>query len=351
MVSGRRTWPTVCAAAVAGLAALAVGAAVHVPRIALGRARAVDYAGALLVPAGLAPIVFALRLALRGRRRRAWLVAFAVCAVVLQWFVVPVMTAGLAINAPRDSAPAARTLGLAGARDVSFHTRDGMRLDGWYVPGRERTAVIVAHGSHGSRADTLVHVRMLARAGYGVLAFDARGHGSSAGDTNALGWHGSADVAAAVAFLRSRPEVDPGSIALLGLSMGAEEGLRAAADGVPLSAVVADGAGASTFADQRLASDGAVAMSVAWASMRATAILSGTAEPPALRSIVGRIHVPVLLIASGARDEARIDRAYQRRIGAHAQLWYLPGARHTRALERYPRSYAARVTRFLAAPA
>ena len=164
MVSGRRSWPTVCAATVAGLAALAVGAAVHVPRIALGRARAVDSAGALLVPVGLALIVIALRLALHGRRRRAWLVAFAVCAVVLQWFVVPVMTAGLAINAPADRAPAARTLALAGARDVSFRARDGTRLDGWYVPGRGRAAVVVAHGSHGSRADTLMHVRMRARA-------------------------------------------------------------------------------------------------------------------------------------------------------------------------------------------
>jgi uncharacterized protein len=331
----------------AGLAALALGGAVHAPRLLLGRARVIDVVGALLVPAGLALIVVALRRALHGRGWRARLLAIVAGAIVVQWFVVPLVTAGLVINAPRQDAPAATTLGLAGARDVSFRARDGVRLDGWYVPGRSRVAVIVAHGSHGNRADALAHVRLLARAGYAVLAFDARGHGSSAGETNALGWHATSDVGGAVAFLRRRPEVDPRRIALLGLSMGAEEGLRAAADGVPLAAVVADGAGASTLGDERLTSPGSLPLSVSWIAMRATEALSGSSEPPALERLAGRIRVPVLLIASDARDEARIDRAYQRRIGARAELWHVADAAHTRALDRHPLAYAARVTRFL----
>lgn len=332
---------------VAGLLAVALGGAVHLPRLLLGRARVIDVVGALLVPAGIALIFVAVRRALRGRGWRARLVALAIGAIVLQWFVVPVLTAGLAINAARDAVPAARTLGLQGARDVSFPARDGVRLDGWYIPGRGRAAVIVAHGSHGNRTATLAHVRMLARAGYAVLAFDARGHGSSAGETNALGWRGADDVAGAVAFLRERADLDPRRIALLGLSMGAEEGLRAAAGGVALGAVVADGAGASTLGDQRLAQDGPLPVSVAWISMRATELLSAVSEPEALDRIVGRIRVPVLLIAPGARDELRIDRAYARRIGARAQLWSVPDAAHTKALQRHPLAYAARVTRFL----
>jgi pimeloyl-ACP methyl ester carboxylesterase len=333
----------------AGLVAVALGGSVHLPRLFLGRARLIDVLGALLVPAGLALIVLGMRRSLRGRGWRARLLAIVAGAVVVQWFVVPVLTAGLVINAPQRDAPAASALRLAGARDVSFHARDGVRLDGWYVPGHRRAAVIVAHGSHGNRADALAHVRLLARAGYAVLAFDARGHGSSAAETNALGWRGTDDVAGAVAFLRRRAEIDPRRIALLGLSMGAEEALRAAADGVPLAAVVADGAGTSTLGDERLADPGALELSVSWLSMRATELLSGTSEPPALGDIVGRIQVPVLLIASNARDEARIDRAYQQRIGGRAQLWRVADAGHTRALDRHPLAYAARVNRFLAA--
>lgn len=73
------------------------------------------------------------------------------------------------------------------------------------VPGAVGAAVVLLHGSHGSRTGTLAQLRMLAAAGYGVLAFDARGHGLSAGQSNALGWRGVDDIAGAVNFLGHQP--------------------------------------------------------------------------------------------------------------------------------------------------
>jgi pimeloyl-ACP methyl ester carboxylesterase len=231
---------------------------------------------------------------------------------------------------------------------VVFRARDGVRLAGWYVPGRNRATVILLHGSHNSRADTVAPLRMLVGAGYGVLAYDARGHGRSGGQTNALGWRGADDLAGAVAFLRRQPGVDARRIAALGLSMGAEEALRAAAQGVELRAIVADGAGASTSGDQRLISGGVVARSVSWMTMRATELLSAESEPAPLASIAHAVRVPVLLIASRRAGERRIDEAYRTRIGASAQLWYVADSDHTRALGSHPRAYAARVLGFLA---
>jgi fermentation-respiration switch protein FrsA (DUF1100 family) len=208
--------------------------------------------------------------------------------------------------------------------------------------------VILMQGSHGTRADTLAHLRMLAAAGYGVLAFDARGHGQSGGQTNALGWRGSDDVAGAFDFLRRQAGVNPEHIAAAGLSMGGEEALRAAADGIPLAAVIADGAGASTTGDQRLTSGAPLRTSVTWLTMRTTELFSGDSEPAPLRSIVQRITAPVLLIASSARDERTIDQAFRERIGRNATLWYIGDAQHTKALTVHPAAYRARVTSFLA---
>lgn len=106
--------------------------------------------------------------------------------------------------------------------------------------------------------------------------------------------------------------------------MGAEESLRAAASGLPLAAVVADGAGASTLGDDR-----------------------AITNLPPLKSIVDRVHLPVLLIASNASNEATIDRLYARRIGRTAALWSVPDAGHTEALRKHPREYAVHVLRFL----
>jgi uncharacterized protein len=332
------------AAAGAGLAAT-LGLAVCAPRIAYGRAGPLDYLGALAGLAGVGLVALAFRLALRGRSRRAHVFALPVVAVLLQFWALPLVGAGLAVNAPRTAVPPARTLGVPGARDVVFPATDGVRLSGWLVPGTNGAGVVLAHGSHGSRLDVRRHLRMLARAGYAVLAFDARGHGTSAGRPNALGWAGDADVAGAVRFLRRRVA---GSVAVLGLSMGAEEALRAAGEGAPVAAVIADGAGASTLGDARLVSRAAVPTAVSWLTMRATALLSGGAEPAPLARVVGRIHVPVVLIASGARDEYALARAYARRIGPSATIWHVPDAAHTEPLARHPAAYAARVTRALA---
>ncbi len=145
------------------------------------------------------------------------------------------------------------------------------------------------------------------------------------------------------------PGVNPGRVAALGLSMGAEEALRAAAEGAPLAAVVADGAGASTLGDQRQVIHGPTApveVSVAWLGMRAVELLGGGPEPAPLTEVAGRIRVPVLLIASSADGERTLDEVFRGRIGERAALWYVPDAGHTGALEERPDAYAARVAAF-----
>ena len=72
---------------------------------------------------------------------------------------------------------------------------------------------------------------MLVEHGYGVLLFDRRGEGASEGAGNMFGWGGERDIFAAIDFLESRPDVDPDRIGGLGLSVGGELMLQAAAAG------------------------------------------------------------------------------------------------------------------------
>lgn len=335
---------------VVGLGATVAGLATSVPHAGLTGAGDSDFTGILATVAGLVLVGVALREALHGRPLWAKLVFGTVTVLVIaQWVVAPAVNVGLITHAPRPAVPSAATLGYADARDVSFRAGDGVRLAGWFVPGRNGAAVILLHGSHDSRSDTRAHLRMLHAAGYAVLAFDARGHGQSQGETNALGWDGARDVAGAVSFLQRQSGVDPRRIAALGLSMGAEEALRAAATGVPLRALVADGAGASTLADSQLLphNAGPVFTSETWLTMRGAELLTGESEPTGLGRIVSRIHVPVLLIASAASGERAIDQIYRNRIGGNASLWYLPRTAHTAGLSTDPAHYAARVDAFL----
>lgn len=348
-VSGGRA-VRVLLAGLIGLGATLAGLAMRVSHAVLTGMGGADVTGILATVSGVTLVVLAFWIGLRGRRVVVKLAGGIIALfVIAQWLIAPAINAGFVTHAPRDAIPSARTLAVPGARDVTFSARDGTRLSAWYAPSRNGAAVVLLHGSHGTRVDTLPQLRMLSSARYGILAYDARGHGRSAGQTNALGWAGANDLAGAVAFLNHQPGISPRRIAALGLSMGAEEALRAAGSGVALHAVVADGAGASTLGDDQLVPHGLapVFLSETWLTMRTIELASGETEPAPLKSIVARIHIPVLLIASNAPNEHTIDSAYRALIGPRATLWYVPDAGHTHAFNEHPQTYTTRVLTFL----
>src|SRR5580698_5164474 len=74
-----------------------------------------------------------------------------------------------------------RSAGVAELQAVSFVSADGLHIAGWYVPSKNRAAVIVTHGTNSDRSTMLPEIRLLADAGFGVLAFDWPGLGESEG--------------------------------------------------------------------------------------------------------------------------------------------------------------------------
>jgi predicted acyl esterase len=71
--------------------------------------------------------------------------------------------------------------------DVSFPSRDGLTLRGWWLEGGDDNPIIVVvHGSGGNRADPAERMLGIAKDlvsyGYSVLMFDMRGHGESEGE-------------------------------------------------------------------------------------------------------------------------------------------------------------------------
>src|SRR4051812_46368854 len=69
--------------------------------------------------------------------------------------------------------------GIAGLRAVSFTSRDHLLLTAWYRAPGAGAVVIVAHGTNSDRASMLPELRLLTDAGFGVLACDWPGLGTS----------------------------------------------------------------------------------------------------------------------------------------------------------------------------
>jgi alpha/beta superfamily hydrolase len=239
-------------------------------------------------------------------------------------------------------------LGVA-YEDVKFITSDRLELEGWYIPSKNGAAVIAFPGRNGPQKPA----RILARHGYGVLLFDRRGEGKSEGEPNAWGWGGDADVKAAIAYLQRRPDVDPDRIGGIGLSVGGEMMIEAAAETDEHKAVVSEGAGARSTTedmDQDDPSLGKWTFGLAMSAVETAAVaVSSSHSPPAnLKDLAAKIEQPLLLIAApNAPTGEKLNRSYDAAAGENSTLWEIPESKHVGGIEARPEEYERRVVGFL----
>jgi pimeloyl-ACP methyl ester carboxylesterase len=331
---------------VVGLLAVGFGVASHVLHVVNSGPDWTDVSGVGMVVGGLLLMASGVSAAAapRASRRRTvgWLPWLGGAALVLAVALMP-FAFGLQItHAPRWAIQES-SLGIP-----HEEVRIGDGLSAWYVPSHNGAAVLVSHGSGGSRERVVRHVRMLARHGYGVLALDNPGNGESDGHSNGFGDNAQPGIDAALDWLSRRPDVDPQRIAALGTSLGGEVLLESAGRDPRIRAVVSDGAARPGDA-MDAADPPAPERALAWLTMRIVRGVSGTRPAPSLFGLMPRISPrPVLLIASGVRaDEAATNRRYQALGGANVALWVVPGAGHTAGLRTRPAEYERRTTEFL----
>lgn len=117
----------------------------------------------------------------------------------------------------------------AGAEPLRLSAADGVALSALYFAPKKANApaVLLLHQRAGRKENWNSFAQLLQENGYAVLTVDFRGHGQSKGVVN---WFGTdLDVAAAFDELAGRPEVDPERMAIIGASIGTQEGLTFAA--------------------------------------------------------------------------------------------------------------------------
>ncbi|HSL63986.1 MAG TPA: alpha/beta fold hydrolase [Gaiellaceae bacterium] len=311
-----------------------------------------DYTGLLMIPAGIALVSLGALTLWRTRktddrlrRRSLRRLGLALAAIVVLAVVIfPIAQSYVITHAARAVVPEPR-LGAA-HEDVTLTTSDGLELSGWYVPSRNGAAVIAFPGRSGPQRQA----RMLVGHGYGVLLFDRRGEGESEGDPNTLGWGLVRDLEAALAFLERRADVEPGRIGGIGLSVGGELLLEAAAEDERLAAVVSEGAGIRSAREAALAPgvQRVIALPIWTTTTVATAVFSNHLPPPSLQDVVARIAPrPVFLIYAGnGQGGEELSADYFEAAGEPKTLWEIPEAGHTGGIEARPAEYERRVTTF-----
>jgi hypothetical protein len=269
-------------------------------------------------------------------------------AVAVYSVLLPILLAYVVTHTGRAHVPSP-SLG-APVQDVAFRTSDGLLLQGWYVPSRNGATVIAFPGRSGPQKQA----RVLIDHGYGVLLFDRRGEGTSEGDPNAFGWGGERDLLAAAAYLRSRPDVDGSRIGAIGLSVGGEMLIHAAAHSDAFQAIITEGAtGQSvrdTVANPELSSQ---LLDLPTQMMLTTAltVFAHETPPPSLRSEVARIAPTSVLFIYGelgqGGTETSPNQAFYGAAHEPKEVWEVAQGQHIAGITTRPKAYERRIIEFL----
>jgi fermentation-respiration switch protein FrsA (DUF1100 family) len=128
---------------------------------------------------------------------------------------------------------------IAGARDVTLRTDDGLELGGWLVTARgddRGVGVLIASGNAGDRSMRAPLAAALAAEGLTVLLFDYRGYGGSPGAPSEAGL--ALDARAAQRALVEQSGRPPERLLYFGESLGSAVVTELATDQPPAGLVL-----------------------------------------------------------------------------------------------------------------
>ncbi|MDE2433863.1 MAG: alpha/beta hydrolase [Burkholderiales bacterium] len=120
--------------------------------------------------------------------------------------------------------------------EVSFSSRDGTQLTGWFIPAagladpkQARGTVIHFHGNGQNMSAHWRFAEWLPKHGYNLFVFDYRGYGTSKGSPSVKGVF--EDSLAAIDYVRQRPDIDPTRLVIFGQSLGGANAIAAVGSG------------------------------------------------------------------------------------------------------------------------
>lgn len=119
---------------------------------------------------------------------------------------------------------------------VAFSSADGTKLTGWFVPAatvknprKAKGTVVHFHGNAKNISSHWRYVSWLPKRGFNVFVFDYRGYGASHGKPEPKGVF--EDSRAALSYVRTRNDVDPQRLFVLGQSLGGNNAIAVVGSG------------------------------------------------------------------------------------------------------------------------
>lgn len=294
-----------------------------------------------------------------------WLVGF---TIYIRRKYTPIIARILQLT-PRLDPRKAEPLGEG--EPVDFASDDGIRLRGNLLPARSRQragVILFCHEFLGDRSTVRAYADPLRDLGFDIFTFDFRNHGESDAEPGyePLQWTTDrelADIRAAIAHLRSRPDADPAGLGIFGISRGGASALCAAAEDRSIWGVITDSAfptrgmlihymkqwaGIYSKWAHKIMPEAVFAF-LAWTARR-YAERERKCRYPDIERAAAKIGPRPWLMIHGEKD-SYVVRSIAEGLYASGrrpkELWAVEGAKHNGCLDINPGAYCERLADFL----
>jgi len=240
-------------------------------------------------------------------------------------------------------------VGIATYETTQIQLQPDQVLTAWYIPSQNGASVLLLQGHWAGRDGMLAEAQVLTRHGYGVMLLDP--HPCAGPDVaHTMGYAEVSDVAAAVKFMRQRPDVIDSKIGVFGFSIGGVIAIESAARIPDIQAVIAEGNfdNLITNITPRVARGsvigGLVQALVRFFYRRYTGVEPDQVKP--IDSVAEISPRPILFIAGEGEIEANRTLAQYEAAGQPKEMWVVPEVAHGGYLQRWPEEYEDHVLNF-----
>lgn len=295
----------------------------------------------------------------QARKLWPYFLAIVVVAAVVGYFAISFRVAETVTQVERLPLDPPASSIAATHEDVTFNSRDGIVLKGWWfaVDGADR-AVVLVHGRGRNRVNSdfmeAAIARLLLVHGYSVLLFDLRGHGESGGTRYTLGIEEPRDILAAIDLAASKADIERSRVAIIGESLGGGSLLMTLKADPSIGPVVTD----SAFADANtVVSESATKYTnlPSWFTpgiVLMSRLFLGLDISQVTPSKVVAAHPERAFLFIQCTDDTTVPLHHGLDLKAasrnpRTELWVVPGCEHVKAYATHPEEWAQHVLDFL----